>query len=333
MSNSTLDTFLDSIKQEVIKARSEKDWASIFSKLKGFTKVQPIAYSFTWHWVIALGAAAVSGWLFYFNQRPTDKELVITLSPLLIPAWVGFHIYNKTSKISDISNLIFHKDMLWDNELTELEVEPKFKHKELAKQFGDFNRGDEQRTIESWLEGNYKGSEHSFKFNLYHFRYIVVTYRTQTVGKTTTLKRVETPYHRYGMIVPFPFTEDFAISNDGFNRNFKHRWTTSSEAFNKKYNCHTNNEQALAKFLKPSTILALNDFNTFSDLNWELTNGKLCISFSEELFNLERKFGIEDPEAFEAEIKSKLHLKEINKLKEMVHTLITNSDNNFERRN
>lgn len=330
MSNAQLDSFLKDIKSQVISANSETDWHKIFRELKKFSIMQPISYSFTFPWIVVVCLLMVVGGIFWGAAgQPSDQELYVVTGLAVVVGLIVAYVFSKHSNVGEISDLIFYKDLLWDNELRDIEIEPTQKYKELRKRFADFNRGDEQRTIESWLEGQYQGAEHKFKFNLYHFRYIVVTYRTVKVGKSTTVQRVETPYHRYGMLVDFPYAPNFLITNNMEKKSLPHNWETSSKEFNDKYSCSTDSESEIAKFLSPATVLAFCNFKEFNDLEWEVNNGKMCISFSDEIISLERQHGIENPEVFEKEIQGKLHLQEINKLKDFIHKMMTNSDSNF----
>jgi hypothetical protein len=243
------------------------------------------------------------------------------------------------SAIDEISDLIFDKDVRFDNRLKNQDVDGKETklYRQFKKEFGDFrDRGDEDRYVEQIVSGTWAGKEYSFPYDYYVFHYVRVYYVTvtHTDGKktwTTVERRTETLY-RYGLMLDFPFVKGLAVTGGGGNYDYPEEFQPTSEDFNRCFNVGASSAIEAAKFLKPAVVLAFVEAaKNFDGLNVEVNrNGRMNIAFSDDdVLDLNRKFSIAEPDEFEKEIQTQLDLPKLRLLLQFVETLKKHNDSNF----
>ncbi|HTM67792.1 MAG TPA: hypothetical protein VL426_00695 [Candidatus Binatia bacterium] len=341
-----MDELLARVRDQAGKAGKEEDFASIFTMLREFRdSVGPLKYDNGAKWkafgvIAALGAA----WTLAYFLAP---ELQATLGDAGYYIMGGFGlalvvllavIGTANAAFDEISDIIFEKDIAFDNGLTEVEVEDGHEmYERLRERFGDFrSRGDESRYIRDLVKGEWTGTEHSFPFEYYVFHYVRVYYVTVTkkVGNqtvTTRERRTETLY-RYGLLLDFPFAKGIAVTSGGGSYDYPEGFQPTSESFSGSFEVGADDRQTAARFLKPAVVLAFTEMNAhFSGLNVEIDReGKMNIAFSDsDVLDLERRSSIADPDAFEAEIRSHLALPKLRMLLQFVETLKKHNDSNF----
>ncbi len=130
------------------------------------------------------------------------------------------------------------------------------------KRFDYFDRGDEDQEVRLRIWGK---TDDGRPFQLFEFYYETVTYVpvTTKVGNSTvtTMRKVETPHHRYGIFLTVPESKvRFRISEVGGG--FGKRVELESGAFNDAVGvyCDPADEAAVVKFLSPAVILAMQEF-------------------------------------------------------------------------
>ena len=345
--NRQLDELLSRVKEAAENAREEKDFGSIFSMLRDFQqRVGPIKYDNRVKWWIlaAIGLLGGAFALMYFLDPVIQNDLgdlgygilgafaVAAIVMAVIIAVAG-------SAIGEISDLIFDKDVYFDNRLETVDIEGKRKelYREFKKAFGDFrNRGDEDRYVKRLVKGVWSGKEHAFPFEYYVFHYVRVYYVpvTTKVGKTsvTTMQRRTETLYRRGLILDFPFVKGFAAYSGGGSYDYPEGFRPTSKEFSDIFGVGAASAQVAAKFLKPAVVLAFLGLDkSFSKLNVEINDeGRMNIAFSDsDVLDLERKFSIAEPDEFEAEIRSQLDLPKLRQLLEFVETLKKHNDSNF----
>ncbi|UTW55996.1 DUF3137 domain-containing protein [Kordiimonas sp. SCSIO 12610] len=334
--NKALKTALIKIDAQVQKAQSDDDLLKAIKFLEGFKT--PVKFdNRTTHIVclplliISLIAAIVG------SQEPTLEIMlviagVIGAVTLIAYLWV---IFSRRSSLSQLSDDIHTKTILFDNGLTDIPVGGKMAARRLGSQFLDFQRGNHTREIRRTLKGHYTGEEHSFDYRYHHFHYVNKrreTYTTTVNGKTQIRTRtVYDHFDRFAFIIPFQFARSIAVVQD---RN-KHRgifWETASIDFNKKFGVYAGSEQIAAKFLSPKIIVEIERLDALHhSINLEFNSeGDLCLSFTNgDTLRALRKYGLEDPQAFADEIKGHTNLGKLDMTLDIVHTLMKYSDSNF----
>lgn len=347
--NQQLDGLLAKINELAQKAREEKDFQSIFPLLREFNQtVGPIRYDNSGKWKFFSAIAALGGGfaLYYFNdlglqERLGDGCFVVlgVFAVILIGTLVAIGTAN--SGIDEVSDLIFNKDVYFDNQLKQAGIEGKKKEQyhQFKEEFGDFrDRGDEDRYIDYLANGAWAGQEHSFRYDYYVFHYVEVWYETvnhyDSKGNfthSTQEKRTRTCY-RYGLVLNFPYAKGLVLQSGGGSYDYPEGFKPTSQDFTDTFAVGAVSELQAAKFLKPAVVLACVELaKHFGGLNIDISRkGRLNIAFSDsDVLDLERKFSIAKPDEFEQEIKSHLDLPKLKLLLQFAETLMKYNDSNF----
>jgi hypothetical protein len=345
--NKQLDALLSRVRMAADDAKDEKGFDPVFSMLRDFQRdVGPLKYDNSAKWYVcgalgALGAAFTLAWFVSPGLQQGLGEaayIVMGAFGLAVLVMLGV-IGTANSAFDEISDLIFEKDVSFDNRLTAVDVDDAGRdlYHRLKEEFGDFrSRGDESRYIQELVKGDWTGTEHSFPYEYYVFHYVRVYYVTVTrkVGNqtvTTRERRTET-LHRYGLLLDFPFVKGIAVQSGGGSYDYEDGHQPTSEEFSGTYEVGADSAQQAAKFLKPAVVLAFIELNRhFSGLNVEINRaGRMNIAFSDgDVLDLGRKYSIRQPDEFEAEIKEHLALPKLRMLLQFVETLKKHSDSNF----
>ncbi len=340
--NKELDGLLTEVRKAADQADEEKDFGPVFNRLRDFRdRIGPIKYDNTAKWyaiaacLAAGGAFAAAYFLVPELERGLDDWGYAVMGAFAVPVIVLLIVIGcANNAISEISELIFAKDIAFDNRLVEQDVEGRMSdlYERFREEFGEFrSRGDEGRRIVKVVKG--AGDQ---PFEYYVFRYVRVYYVpvTRKVGKTTITtmeRRTETLYRR-GLIMDFPYSQGVAVTSGGGSYDYPAGFAPASPEFGKIFGVGAVDEMTAAKFLKPAVVLAFQELNGhFSGLNVEISRaGRLNIAFSDgDVLDLERRHSIAEPDEFEAEIKSKLELPKLRLLLDFAATLKKHNDSNF----
>jgi len=336
--NRQLERTLKNLEKDLIEARDENDLISLiesFKKNAGQNSFDQRPFY--------LGLAvcfAVFICLVVF--APSDGSFLI---PILISILILMKNYQLNQQITKLSERIFQKDVLKDNDLKPISVIRAAYAKELEKRFYEFDRGNYSREIKSLYRGYYQDQEHSFNIELYRFQYKDET--RDSDGKTI----IEND--RYGIIVPFKYVKELAVSTmeiPGIYPNAKAlilgmpvhvgdsaigyvTYQPASAVFNKRYKVYAANQHQAAKFLEPAVVEAFEGISwCFDDLNFEFNrDGDLCMSFKDkDVIFPERTYGLNQPDQFIKEIKQHNQMGKLSLALMHIHTLMKYADNNFE---
>ena len=201
--------------------------------------------------------------------------------------------------------------------------------------FGEFTQGDEKPDLTSCVAGVHEGAEHSFEYFYYTFDFTVV----RDVGSFSTARRdrdavaIRTVERRYGIVCDFPYARGVAVVSGCGQFSYPAQWRTASSAFNAKFRVHAESEQEAARFLSPLVVLAIERAAaTFTKLNIEINDeGKLCLSFDNDLLNIARTSSLATPVRFESRLTSEKQAPGLTQALELIHALLKYSDNNFGR--
>ncbi|OGF24886.1 hypothetical protein A2331_03420 [Candidatus Falkowbacteria bacterium RIFOXYB2_FULL_34_18] len=345
--NKNLDVLLGNLRGLAESAEKEDHFKPVFDKLREFiSNSGPIKYNHGGKWMtsgVFFVIGAIYTWLFFTSyelQRQLDWIGFVLLAVFWVVTCIPlFMIAGKNGEISGISNLIFEKDILFDNKLEFVNISDKEKslYQQFKQAFGEFRgRGDEQRKITRLVRGRHVGKEVQFDYEYYVFHYVEVYYVpvTRKVGNSTitTMERRTRTCYRYGLNTDFDHKKGVAVVSGGGSYKYPHEWTTESQKFNKTFSVYTQDQMVAAKFLPPTVVLAFEEIDSyFSGLNLEVNkDGRMNIGFSNsDVLELERQHSIADPDAFKKEIESFLELPKLNMLLEFIETLHKYNDSNF----
>ncbi|BDY05187.1 DUF3137 domain-containing protein [Ferrimonas sp. YFM] len=232
-----------------------------------------------------------------------------------------------------VSDRIHLLDILFNNNLKPVKVDPEGKAKELKARFREFDRGNHRRTIDAFYEGEYQGEVHTFRFQLYHFHYVNRRQETYTDsnGKTRTRTTYD-HYHRHGLLFDFPFAKSVVLDGDRDVSYRGEKYTTASNAFNRLFRVRTRDQMQAARLLTPATVEMLTQFaESFRSPVVEIdAKGQTCLAINDQdLLKLKRRSGLDTPDAFIKEISGHAKLDKLDALLNTVHHLMRLSDNNF----
>ena len=341
--NRLLNALLTKVRRIAENAKTEDDFGRIFVLLRQFAAEQGlIRYNHApKYWFMAImgliiGATGLLIYLFPEHRIVADGYGYILIGAAAVPlivllAWAG----GQSCKISGISDLIFKKDMYFDNELKAVPV-PKGTYKGLHAAFGDFrDRGEEDRYIEQMGEGNHRSEIFPFPYRYYTFHYVEVYYVlvTRKIGNSTyvtTERRTRTCY-RYGLLLDFPYAKRLAVVSSGGRYDYAGEWEPTSHEFSSRFNVHCDEQIAASRFLKPSVVREFVGMAGIGGLNVEINGvGQMCVSFSDsDVLLMARGYSIAEPDAFEKEIMGMLRPPKLNRLLRFIEVLKKHNDSNF----
>ncbi|GIU34624.1 DUF3137 domain-containing protein [Shewanella schlegeliana] len=231
-----------------------------------------------------------------------------------------------------LSDNIFLKDALFNNNLEAVPFEGKKLAKELEASFREFKRGNDLREIQSLYKSTYQGDIHQFDYQLYRFHYVIKRTETTTDanGKTTT-RTVRDHYYRHGVLLDFPFASDMSIASDFGIKRRGERYKSASNAFNRQYRVYAKEPMTAARLLSPAIEEKLTVFaQGLKKPVLEFSNqGRLCVAVTDDLLAVKRVHGLDNPKAFAEELAGHTELKQMKQMLGLVHEMMRYSDNNF----
>lgn len=264
----------------------------------------------------------------------TDQLPLFIILTIIILLFINF-AYHRQRAFLKLSEKIFTKKILLDNELIPQSFDIKAMTLDLLDRFNDFDRGNDAKDVQQLYAGKYQGQEHQFQYQYYKYHYVVreEEQKTDTKGNTTT----ETTYHhyyRYGIFLDFPYVVDLSFDKPTllFNKGI---YRPASNQFNRYYTVHGKSEIDAAKFLKPMIVKAFEDiYPQFSALHFQFNrNHELCVSFDDNVLHLNRSHSLYDIDDFLVELEQPLISTKLVVILNLIDKLMTYSDNNFEVNN
>ncbi|AUI87724.1 hypothetical protein BS333_15070 [Vibrio azureus] len=336
--NKDVKRAIEKVKNRVHQADNEDDLLSTLDEVIDFGF--PLKYNNQIQWFC--GAVSLAIGVFYLVYQNTtsyyisDADYIILGFFSIVGAMFIFYGWSRINSVNSLSDEIFKKDLLFDNDLNIKSVDGEKYAKELKRDFFDFNRGNHSRDIEFLSYGKYTGIEYQYDFEYYCFHYVNKRTVTTTTsdgngGKKTTRRTVYDDYRKYGILFDFNFSSAVSIYNDPPEGKYKKNFKSASINFNKHYSVSCTDEMVVAKLLKPVVVIKLEEMAAkFRGFNLEInTDGKACISVEDNLLDVKRVYGIDQPEMFRKEIAQSNELKKLNTILEFSHYLMKQSDNNF----
>lgn len=242
---------------------------------------------------------------------------------------------SRNNDIDQISDFIFHKKLLLDNNISRLPVFDK-QIQALPIRFVEFNRGNAGRSFKSAYKKDKLNEGLPNDIYLYTFEYINKReVRTNNVGRRehhgSSTKTVYERFYRYGLIYDFEYIKNFHVASNGMIRN-KVDYNSASIDFSNKFTIGAPSDIYAAKILKPKVVLLIEQLSTeFKNINIEFdAMGLMCCSFSDkDILYTKRRFGLEQSTEFYKEIQDKKTLEKLSLLTKFIQELSIHSDNNF----
>jgi len=325
--NRRLKRTLNVIKSDLDRAESEADLIRLVKTFQN--NVRRSTFDNRLIYIFMGLCVLVSAFILYLDDNNDSAIFPIVLGGLSY--WI---VIRREDIIHNLSDRIFQKDVMRDNNLKLEKINgPKYAE-ELADQFLDLDRGNYSREIKCLYKGKCTGREHSFDISLFHLHYV----NTQRRGS----KRKKARYDLYGIIVPFGFVKDLMIARNlheeilnsfGNIKNGYDEYHTTLANFNMRYRVFAKSKMTAAKFLGPVVVEAIERISWYiSDMSYDFNaQGDLCLSFKDkEVIFPERQYGLEHPTEFIDEIKQHNHMDKLHRALTHIHTLMKHADSNFE---
>ncbi|MDX3774861.1 hypothetical protein QE250_12095 [Chromatiaceae bacterium AAb-1] len=331
--NSRLKQLLASLKQQTDTAGTVQDLLGIVDRAVQFNA--PLQYRNQLQYSVAATLALAAILLLLLQHQ---RYLQILPSgwigfALLIVTATGFIIFalHRNNSISRLSDDIFTKNVLFDNQLKPLPA--KETASQLTSAFLEFKRGNHSRKIEQLYQG-YSEHEHSrFNYYFYHFHYVnkrTVTY-TESNGRGGTRTRKKTVYdhyHRYGICVPQFKHAAVMVYNQAPDKILNVRYRPASNRFNKHYRVQAADEMQAARIMKPAVVVAFEDlYPLLQRPNIEIQpDAGLCLSFNDSnLLQAKRQYSLLQPQQFRQEIAEHTPLDKLQQALHFIHHLSNHS--------
>lgn len=271
---------------------------------------------------------------FGFSDYRFDKELTFVVLVFLLTIGLWGWLYFRANWRKPMSDRIFLRDALINNELTEITGQDADNAKSLAKQFNEFRLGGNSGKIVLLCQGRYQKPGSKFVFRLFHFQYTVTKNKTKSTSdggyQSTTTEEV---HNRYGILLDFPYASSLTIN--GYKKaSYKGvDYHSESTAFNRFYTVRSKEALTAARILKPAVIDRLIELRQQFDYPTLDINdqGRMCISTSTPLISEKRQHSLSNPAEFYQEIAGHTELVGVNKMLDYAHDLLRLSDNNFQQ--
>lgn len=337
--NSQLSKLMSDIKDKYKAAKNNDDLLDAVSLAKEYDG--PLIYDNTLMYVASfiLLLADIFLWFQIKDIRYWDISHILGFSFLTISILIPIIIaYSRKSSTTDLSQNIFNKDALLDNNIHAISLKDKL-IASLPSLFVEFDRGNSSREFRQAWKKEAEHSRLSKEYFLYQFHYVdsrtEVTTTTNANGTTSVSTRtVYDHYDRYGLVFDFSHIKNFHICSSGKMRN-KVDYNSSSISFSNEYSIGADNEMNASKYLKPKIVTLIEELsNSFTDINLEFNDsGLLCISFKDDnVFYAARNFGLRDPDEFYKELSGHTELTKLDTLVDFLKELSRHSDNNFQEK-
>jgi hypothetical protein len=335
MNNSQIRKKLKQIKSMVKKANNEQE---LLKALDVFGEVDKVKFDHTLQVVLGLSLLSILSYslYFYFNGNIYDDVIlgfdsedcylglnivlgIITLIPFI-------SLFSDTNSISSLSDLIVHKDVMFDNNIKSVEFDGSKEYKKLSKQFSMFNVGDCSHKITELSKYTYENDT----YLLYTFFYQTRHTRTVSNGKTTTTQTYYVDHYRYGIIKDTSIDFDLGLNT---SNGLSEKWETASSDFEKRFSVYISDKMKSVKLLKPSIILELIELdNHFTDLKIAISDSKLCFMFDDSnTVSYNNKYDLSTPKLFKKELEGILKVPKLYKLRDFINKFEDASVNNFKQ--
>ncbi len=331
--NRKLNDFLTSIDERIERATDPSQLITLIDEAQQFEG----GLEYNNNGLLALMAIAlITAIVSFYISRKVDSGFPLFLIALSIFTLIimGSRLSNRNSAVDALSEKLFKRDLLFDNQLQPMLSIGPHSYEALIKRFSEFNRGNHTRTIKETIAGRYEGEYFSFNYHYFHFHYVNrhEEETTDSEGRRQT-KVYYDPYDRYGLYIDTVEPKNLIISYApklvGQNRGI---YRPSSNLFNRTFLVQGESEFVAAKFLTPSVVTAIEaSVKQFSDPRLEFNaEGALCFAYDDDdTFYAPRQYSLAEPEAFREEISEVLTPEKLKITLQYIDFLLQQTDNHF----
>ncbi|MBV7317478.1 DUF3137 domain-containing protein [Shewanella sp. NIFS-20-20] len=265
----------------------------------------------------------------------TDMMAGIAIHNLIFGSLIMSLLYRRGRWREPVSDRIFIRDALFNNNLKEIMAGGSSLAHQLAADFSEFNRGNHSRQICARYQGHYQGGHCQFDYYLYRFQYVDKRTEQYTDGNGERKTRTVTiTAYRDGILVKFPYSNALCLNGDSNLTSKRHcgaQYRGASNAFNRVFDIMAEDPQTAARLLSPAIEESLTHLATKLERPViEISaNNELCIAVDNTLLAVKRRYGLTKPKAFAKEISEHYELQEIKQMLACVDDMLRFSDNNF----
>lgn len=313
-------------------------------------------WAYTLMWAFAgMGALTMYQWLSgntRYASRAYEWAEMLGVSPRLIIEAQPFFLI--ALAIMYLAIILFHNkrirvlcNTLMDRAtLAEygLERTDKAEVDSLRPSFGEMKRGNYERGIYDCLHGKYQGKNTSFEYRPYRLHYVdrIEKQEYDSSRKEWVTKVEYKHYDRSGIVLDFPYAKGVHICRSFETTLYGAPYKPAFIEFNKLFHCRGEDAMVLSRFLKPAVEEALvQAASNIPGLALEINkDGKLCLaarkhhvvnSYVDVLDNKEVSPMV-NPKGFHELIKKGHRMVTLDRMLELVDTLVRYSDSNFSRK-
>ncbi|MCH1923511.1 hypothetical protein L9G74_04100 [Shewanella sp. C32] len=350
--NAQVNLLLKSMKQDLRQVKDEQALYRLMHPALSFKG--KIAYNNTLQWwLVAISILLLV--LFYFLTQglPLFQMLPEWAAEPAWNAWYFLHqlplgpwspcvlllvvavfiIISRRSRLNGLTQAIWQKNLLLDNQLTEVNCAPETQADAYKLRFREFHRGNHKQSIDRLYRGHHQGEQHQFDFEAFDFHYVDkhTTTTTDSKGRTST-RTTYTHYHRYGIILPFGYVKDLSVLGYSSSGHRGTKWQPASLDFRRAFTARAEEEMTAARFFKPVVVEILLDLkDAVRQVNLEFNHqGDLCITVADaDLLSTNCPVSLDEPQQLLKLLKEQTRLEKLDKLLNVTHKLMVYNDSNF----
>lgn len=283
---------------DISKCRNDSDLGKVLIKIKALINdADNFVVTPSKKWWILILTIVTYFMVFIFLEMNSYSNFAIVCSIVSFAFLIYFYFYKirpNRNMINELSKAIYYAKL---RNLYDIEPSYNLNYSNLVTKFSDFKRGDEGRKIIDQHKGVFNNK---MPFQMYTFKYVEVTTRTNSKGETETER---TTCYRYGIICNSSLISSIYLSTGwNFSKIFGRKcWHPTAPNFNKIWSIFKGEDFLLAKFFTPSVVLEFVDFAKFVPEGTiiEVTDSELCMSFNDEdLFSFKPKYKMSDFKRF-----------------------------------
>ncbi|WP_417761900.1 hypothetical protein [Shewanella sp.] len=350
--NAQVNLLLNSMKQDLQQVKDEQALYRLMRPALSFKGKIGYNNTLQW-WLVALGALMLL--LFYgIDQGMPTVEL--------LPAWAAEPVWHllrfiydlpfgpwssgalliaigllviikRRSRLKGLTQAIWQKNLLLDNQLTQVNTNPDAQADSYKARFHEFHRGNHRQSIDYLCRGHYPGEQHQFDFEAFDFHYVDkhTTTTTDSKGRSST-RTTYTHYHRYGVILPFGYVKDLSVLGYSSSGHRGTKWQPASLDFRRAYTARATSEMTAARFFKPAVVeILLHLKDQLRQVNLEFNSaGDLCITIADnDLLSTPCPVALDEPQQLLKVLKEETRLEKLDALLHTAHQLMVYNDNNF----
>ncbi|MFN3579893.1 MAG: hypothetical protein ACK4VV_05410 [Pseudomonas sp.] len=293
------------------------------------------------------GILGLFGWLHGFIAAVEAPVKTLLMLAGIAIVFINFERLKKRKKaIETLSDSLKTKYAYFTLGLTLTPVRDDFTL--MAKHFSEFRRRMTHQWTQRKVMGHYQGDTHAFPFTYYQYKFVV---RESRQGRKHD---VDVIYTRCALVVDFPWISDVIVEEQvrrkgGFRYTYQllgptreddsnahlikwyQEFETASSAFNNRFKVRGKSKVHCARFVKPITLVSLLDISHLREMNIELADQRMCLSFdSPNGLVFTSNASLHNPQALLKEMQQGYSMPGLDRTLALIHTLATQHDNNFE---